>query len=575
MLSMFWGELFLLVAAVVSPNIAWFASDAPPKHMFVEVLLPAIAAICLLLSLTRRLWIGILLLAPWVVLAPFEATYILDYGKHSDAHLIGIIADSDLAEASHFLSGIAGDLAALSLTGGLVVISALWLALRLRIVWCGRTRVWTLLASILALTLPELADLDGPARSLAIGNAKAASGAARIDLADDHLVQIFDYLLPVYPVGVPGRYFAYLEQRRALSAANDMLKDFRFNAHQEDVAGRELHVLVIGETGRPDRWQLNGYGRATNPRLTKLEGLITFRDAVSAWAWTRMSVPVMLTRKSELDDNQFFPERSLISAFREAGFRTYWLSTQSPLGPYDSSIAVYAAEAHETRYVNPVDYKKAGVLDGALLKPFDEILARGEKKVFVVLHTLGGHFNYADRYPDEFDVFKPSLKGVRRPSLHTLELKRELNNSYDNSVLYVDWFLAEVIGRLAATDALSTMLYMADHGENLFDGDCGQSGHGRGNEYDFRVAALWWSSQHYAAAFPEKVAAARLRVDRPITSGTVFHSMLDVANIHYPEEDLRLSVFSPTWQAPARITQNGIDFDHATREPICKKLLPM
>ena len=53
------------------------------------------------------------------------------------------------------------------------------------------------------------------------------------------------------------------------------------------------------------------------------------------------------------------------------------------------------------------------------------------------------------------------------------------------------------------------------------------------------------------------------------------YSMLDVANIHYPEEDLRLSVFSPTWQAPARITQNGIDFDHATREPICKKLLPM
>jgi glucan phosphoethanolaminetransferase (alkaline phosphatase superfamily) len=572
--AFFWGALFVVVVVAIAPNLAWLAVDSPPRKLVVEILLPALATVGLLLSVAGRLWIGVLLLLPWVVLAPFEAYYILDFGRPSDTHLLGVIADSDVAEASTFLSGIAGGLAALSLAGSALAVFALQRARRLRITWAGRTRWWALCASALALALPELVDLDGPPRSLPIENHRASLLDPNDNLANDFRAQIFGYLLPVYPVGVPGRFLAYLEQRRALNAAKERLEDFRFHARQESVAGREVHVLVIGETGRPDRWQLNAYHRETNPRLMTIEGVVSFKDAFSPWTSTRMSVPLLLTRKSPVDHKVFFPERSLISAFREAGFRTYWLSTQSPLGPHDSSIALHAAEAHEVRFLNPLGYQAGGVLDGALLKPLAEILARDEPKVLVVLHTLGGHFNYADRYPDDLDVFRPSLKGVRNPSLHQLALKEELNNSYDNSLLYLDFFLAEVIGYLSAVDALTTLFYIADHGENLFDGECDKSGHGRDNEYDFRVAALWWPSARYAEAFPEKVAAARSRTASPIATSNVFHSLLDAASIRYPDEDPALSLFSPAWRPAARITQNGIDFDLASRDPICKKLLP-
>jgi glucan phosphoethanolaminetransferase (alkaline phosphatase superfamily) len=569
-----WGALFVVVVVAIAPNLAWLAVDSPPRNLVVEILLPALATVGLLLSLAGRLWVGVLLLLPWVVLAPFEAYYILDFGRPSDTHLLGVIADSDVAEASTFLSGIAGGLAALSLAGGALAVFALQRARRWRITWVGRTRWWALLASALALALPQLVDLDGPPHSLPIENLQASMLDPNDNLAKDFRTHIFDYLLPVYPVGVPGRFHAYLEQRRALSRAKERLEGFRFHARQESVAGREVHVLVIGETGRPDRWQLNAYHRETNPRLMTIEGLVSFKDAFSPWTSTRMSVPLLLTRKSPVDHKVFFPERSLISAFREAGFRTYWLSTQSPLGPHDSSIALHAAEAHEVRFLNPLGYQAGGVLDGALLKPLAEILARDEPKVLVVLHTLGGHFNYADRYPDDLDVFRPSLKGVRNPSLHQLALKEELNNSYDNSLLYLDFFLAEVIGYLSAVDALTTLFYIADHGENLFDGECDKSGHGRDNEYDFRVAALWWPSARYAEAFPEKVATARSRTASPIATSNVFHSLLDAASIRYPDEDPALSLFSPAWRPAARITQNGIDFDLASRDPICKKLLP-
>lgn len=564
--------LFLLAFSVILPNLAYFSVDG--SFVPQEILLLGLATVGILLTLSARLWISALLLAPWAILAPFEGYYIFDFGKPSDTHLMGIIGDTNIAEASSFMSGIMALLGGLGLICGLIAATAIFLAFRLRWSWHGRSRYWVLLASILALSLPEVAKLNGPSRSLPLQVTQAAR-APGAELADDNSPELFDYLLPVYPLGLLGRLYIYAKQRSALNDAKQMLASFHFVATQEAIGGqRQIFLLVIGEAGRPDHWQLNGYHRETTPRLIGLESVISFRDAYSSWAWTRMSVPLMLTRKSALDNNQFFPERSFISAFREAGFRTYWLSTQSPLGPHDSSIALHAAESHETRYLNPLDYKSAGAFDGALLVPLDEVLKRGEPKVLVVLHTLGSHFNYADRYPDEFDHFKPSLKGIKGASLHKPALKTEFNNSYDNSIRYLDFFLSEIIRRLTETDSIASMFYVADHGENLFDGDCDKAGHGRGNEYDFRISALWWYSPNYGRVFPEKVETVRSRVNSPIATTNVFHSMLDGANIHYPGEVLELSLFNSSWKPSRRITQNKLDFDLAMRDSACKKLLP-
>lgn len=570
------GALSLLALLAQMPNAVWLVTDQLPANYFQDYVLQGVATIGLLLSLFSRIWIGALMLAPWAILAPVESFYIRDFGKPSDTHLIGIISDTNIAEASGFLSGVIAQILLTMVVAAGVALVAIVGAYRKKLRWHGRLRVVVLVASVIALSLPEIAKLHGPAKSLAVPVANAAARAPGAELADDHVVELFDYLLPVYPAGVPARIVAYGGQRRAMNEAINMIADFKFLAAQGGAVAhrKQIYVFVIGETGRPDRLQINGYARETTPRMLKEENLVSFQDAFSPWAWTRMSVPVMLTRKSGLDNNQFFAERSFISAFREAGFRTYWFSTQSPLGPHDSSIALHASEANETKFLNPLDYKTAGVLDEALLRPLDQVLNRNEQKVLIVLHTLGGHFNYADRYSANFDVFKPSLKGVKGASLHKPELKEEFGNSFDNSVLYLDYFLAEIIDRLKASDAIASMFYMADHGENLFDGSCDKAGHGRGNEYDFRVPAIWWYSREYAIAFPDKVANAKTRVRAPISTENVFHSMLDGANIRFPEEEMSLSLFSVEWRPMPRITQNKIDFDKAERDPTCKKLLP-
>lgn len=569
------GVLMVFALAVMVPNLLWLRVEPVPQNYFQEYFLQGLATIGLLISLSPRLWVGALLLAPWAILAPVESFYILDYGKPSDTHLIGILSDTNLIEASGFLTGVVVPIGVLGAAALALAVVSVYKAFRARLLWRGRLRIALLVASVLALCLPEFAKLHGPSRALAVPNANAAARAPGAALADDHSVEIFDYLQPVYPAGIPSRLIAYAGQRRAMSEAKQMIADFSFLATQGgDVSGKkQIYFLVIGETGRPDRLQLNGYARETTPRLMALGNMVSFRDAFSPWAWTRMSVPLLLTRKSGVDNNQFFPERSFISAFREAGFRTYWFSTQSPLGPHDSSIALHASEAHETKYLNHSDYKSAGVLDDVLLRPVDEVLARNEQKVLIVLHTLGGHFNYADRYPDDYDFFKPSLKRVKGASLHKPEMKEEFNNSFDNSVRYLDFFLAEVIGRLSAKNAVASMFYIADHGENLFDGSCDKAGHGRGNEFDFRVPAIWWYSPAYEDVFPQKVVAAKARVSSPISTTNIFHSMLDGADIRFPEEDLSMSIFDSRWRAMPRITQNKIDFDHSERDTTCKKLL--
>ncbi len=295
-------------------------------------------------------------------------------------------------------------------------------------------------------------------------------------------------------------------------------------------AQRQVFVLVIGETLRPDRLQLNGYNRATTPRLAGTKNVISFTDMVSPWAWTRMSVPVILSRKNATDQRYFPTETSLVAAFKEAGFSTTWLSTQSPLGVHDSSIALHASEAEQVQYLNPVGYKKEGFYDDILLPAFERVLQQNEAKQLIVLHTLGSHFSYADRYPDAFDLFTPSGK-VELISMHDQKSKTLLNNAYDNSVAYTDFFLFNLIKQLEQTQSISSLFYVSDHGENIFDGQCGKSGHGHNTERDYRVASILWTSDTYNLQYPQKKALAEQRREQPLMTSSVFHSLLDLADI--------------------------------------------
>ena len=376
------------------------------------------------------------------------------------------------------------------------------------------------------------------------------------------------------PLGFLARYAYYREAVAVIENTHSRLANFRFKPVPRD-AQRQAVVLVIGESARADRWGVNGYPRPTSPELSSMGNLVTLGDAVSVAAATRLSVPIILTRKpADLAESYAFPERSVISLFKEAGFHTAWLSNQALVGQFDTPISVYAKEADEVRFLNPSSYKGQTPYDEVLLQPLKQVLASQHDAVFVVVHTLGSHFNYRHRYPADFDRFQPSPRQDDPVSLHDKRWKEALSNAYDNSILYADHVLGEVVDALRASGReRALMLYVSDHGEDLFDNRCQHSGHGRGTPNGFRVPYFVWYSDAYAARFPEKIEALHANRQKQLTTETVFESLADAAAIQFPTQDVSRSVLSDAYRERQRrvLTAAGlVNFDAAAVGSACE-----
>lgn len=570
---------FVLFVIVNAPNLALTAVSYDFLTALATTLAPALLMGFGLFALAPRLTLSLFCLLTPVSL--LETFYVLRYEHASDEHILAILSETNIQEAMNWL-GADGILAiACSFLASLMGLLLIRLNHQLSKIFVKRWRYIMVAVGFISFGLMQVADFGGfrthnTEINAPTNHAHAANTSQDISA---QLTGSFERsaLFDTFPWGLPLRIDRYSELRSGFENARHALEKFRFGATQlsEHADVDQVVVLVIGETGRPDRWQINGYHRATNPRLSHQEGLVSFTNATTGWSWTRMSVPVILSRKPSQLSTTFFPERSIISAFREAGFWTAWYSMHGALGFHESAVALYASEAHDVRYLNSAGYRSPGEYDGVLLPALEKALSRPEGKKFIVLHTMGSHFNYAHRTPPEFDIFHPSLRERRDSDLHDRSQREELNNSYDNSILYTDHILAEVIRRLNATGKNTALLYVADHGENLFDDQCDKAGHGHNTKYDYRIAALWWNSQYFKNIYPEKTARISSRREASWSTEAVFSTLLDAADITISSPlNTNKSLFGSGELSYQRWIQSGGYFDSALPDGSCRILKP-
>lgn len=559
---------FMLLLLVLSPQLYLWPKPEKLVQWLSWSIAPTLLLLALLLTASRQLHRSIWLWFPLVLLAPQELFYIATYHKVTDAHAMAIIAETDLAEAAGYLSGLGWLIlpAVLLVMMLFVVTSAVFKVQQYRWLSYGRPLVWT--ASLLMIGWLWQQELQYQQ----LFPPKVKANTTETVLAQRPLPNSHNLFHQSYPLNLLLAANEFRVQKAALAEVAAQVAGFKFGASQPTPpATRQIYLLVIGETLRPDRLQLNGYARATTPRLAGLGDVVSFTDMISPWSWTRMSVPVIISRKSAQDQQYFSTEKSLVAAFAEAGFATAWLSTQSPLGVHDSSVALHAAEADQVQFLNPVGYKKAGFYDEVLVKAVQRVLAHKAPKQLIVLHTLGSHFSYADRYPDNFDLFQPSGKN-QALGMHDRANKEMLNNAYDNTVAYTDQLLFNLIKSLQQQDAISSFLYVSDHGENLFDGDCNKSGHGHHTEFDYRVAALWWGSAQFRQQYPEVAQQIAMNRQLPLSTNQIFHTMLHLAHIGYPTAQPELSIA----QTPVALTirprllSSGQNFDSSPKDAVCR-----
>ena len=289
---------------------------------------------------------------------------------------------------------------------------------------------------------------------------------------------------------------------------------------------RELIIMVVGETARADRFSLNGYVKQTNPLLEK-QDVVSFSDVESCATLTAISVPCMFSidNKDGFDKDEAKHKENVLDVLKRAGVQVLWRDNNS------SSKGV----ADRVVYQNYRDPKINTICDdecrdvGMLVGLQDYIDKQPEGDILIILHQMGNHGPaYYKRYPKEFEKFTPVCQ--------TNELgdcsAEEIDNAYDNAILYTDYFLNQVIELLKQNDSKfeTSMLYVSDHGESL--GENNIYLHGMPNwlapESQRHVPMIMWVGSNFDEL---SINELRAKKDTPITHDNISHALLGLMEV--------------------------------------------
>ncbi|MDR2683924.1 MAG: phosphoethanolamine transferase, partial [Prevotellaceae bacterium] len=295
---------------------------------------------------------------------------------------------------------------------------------------------------------------------------------------------------------------------------------------------KPIVVLIIGETLRADHLGLNGYERNTTPMLEK-EDVISFQNIYSEETNTSPSVAHILTRADSIHPELAYSERSFVDLFKKCGYYTMWLANQEPAGAY-----IYFMQECDTLIygqINKSYYSWDKWTDELLLPPFDSITQSTDESRLIIMHTIGSHWYYNTHFTADFQRFNPITKS-RITSSNTSE---EMINSYDNTVLFTDYFIVQVISRLKNKNAV--VFYLSDHGEAL--GENGVWLHANNVEGAHKPACMVWLSEKYKADNTQRYKTLKQNAQKHYRTDFVFHTILESANIESEVINKEMSLF--------------------------------
>lgn len=285
---------------------------------------------------------------------------------------------------------------------------------------------------------------------------------------------------------------------------------------------KSIFVLVIGESARRENFSLYGYTKNTNPLLSKIENVHSFK-ANSCATYTTAGVKCIL---EHVNSNKLY--EILPNYLYRNNVEVIWRSTnwgQPPLhikNYLDKDALRTTCEGESCQY------------DEILLNGLKEqILASDKNKILVVLHTSTSHGpTYSKKYPSKFEVFKPVCNSVELGKCS----QEELINAYDNTIVYTDYLLASVINDLKdLKDYHSTLLFVSDHGESL--GEKNLYMHGVpmsiAPKEQYEIPFIVWTSDNYRQLKPNDM----------LSQNHVFHSVLNFLNIESPIYNEQMNIF--------------------------------
>lgn len=502
-----------------------------------NLLLPA-GVFLLIASASRNVGRTILLCLPLSIYAAFQIVLLFLYGESIIAiDMFLNVVTTNPAEVNELLGNLGRAIATVVLIYVPPIACAVWLL-------CTRRRA----AEEAVRKARRTAFCLCGAGLLTVGAAYAASP---------------DYSLRrrLFPVNVMDNTVQAVVRYHATRDYPATSSSFRFGAASTRPDSLpEVYVLVVGETCRADNWQLLGYDRPTNPRLSRRDDLVAFSKVLSESNTTHKSVPLLLSPlTAENFGDSIYCVKSIFEAFREAGYATAFFSNQRR---NHSFIDFFGEQADSCHFIS--DTPGALRSDSVLVPMAAGFIADNPgRKVFVVLHCYGSHFNYRDRYSAAHSVFRPDDN-----TSASADNRDGLLNAYDNTIVSTDAMLDDLASALDSLpdSCASAMLFIPDHGEDIFDDDRGRFLHASPapTYWQIHVPMLLWTSRSHRDKFPSLWAAAQKNADAEISSSrSVFDTMLSLAGISSPYARPFRAVTDSSYRPESRVYLN--DYNEGVR----------
>lgn len=348
-------------------------------------------------------------------------------------------------------------------------------------------------------------------------------------------------LNPVAPILSFIRYFV------EPSASSKNIRMIAADAHQSLAYTKKPHkslvIFVLGETARADNFQLNGYARNTNPLLSNYP-IINFSNTWSCGTSTAESIPCMfsLLGQDHYSTAKAKSQESVLDVLQRAGVSVLWRDNNSDCKGACSRIGM-----EDVRNAQDANLcSTGGCFDGILLKNLEQKISAMNGDIFIVLHQKGSHGpKYFLRTPTSSKQFQPECEkdDITDCSRDTII------NAYDNTILYTDKLLADVIElqKRMSTHYDTAMFYMSDHGESL--GEQGLYLHGlpyaiAPNEQK-HIPFLAWISPAFSESTGLDIACIKSQADNRYSHDNFFHTTLGLLGVQTTLYQPKLDVFNP------------------------------
>lgn len=318
----------------------------------------------------------------------------------------------------------------------------------------------------------------------------------------------------------------------------------------------QLGIVIIGES--TSRWHMGlyNYNRETNPFLSKMKDeLFVFNNVIAPDVMTIKSLEKVLTLsnyKNPKAENNF----SVIQLANAAGFETFWISNQQPVGFTESTPTIIATAAKHKQFLATDSYAYT-IYDEALIPEVKNALKAKGKRKLIFVHLIGTHRTYKKRYPKAFSYFE----GTNERTKYKTEYSKQKVNEYDNAVRYNDYVVSEIINLVKKEQNNSFVVYFSDHGDDVFDTQdfVGHHRH-KGSKPMFDIPFLSWFSKKYLAT-NRRIDTLNNYSTRKYNTEDFIYSFSDIINVEFEGFDATKSIFNANFKEQKRLIKDSLDYD--------------